>query len=289
MILKKLDVAMFSGEVLKKNKYHQSSDQSKRTRRKEVVGTGGRRTKKNRWWQPKHVNLEKYATETGVMEEMPLVIVSSSSSSSSTSSSSSSSSSTSVSFKCHACVLLGHLEFFQFSLRHPMKESQEGVIHLPFSSSAITRLLDYVYFNELFVEPAARDREKDRERDRETMRLLEVQALCHYLMFDKLHMILTEMLCQRLSPNCVMDILCQAQQQNQRNLERECRRYVVRHYEKVISAWSSSGEVVAGVVGGGGEDLRRGTMSLGEGEGQEEGLPDGRELLVYVLLLDEGS
>ena len=105
-----------------------------------------------------------------------------------------------------------------------------------------------------------------------------------------LHMILTEMLCQRLSsPNSVMDILCQAQQQNQRDLERECRRYVVRHYKKVISAWSSSGEVVGGVVGGGGEDLRRGTMSLGEGEGQEEGLPDGRELLVYVLLLDEGS
>ena len=162
-----------------------------------------------------------------------------------------------------------------------MKESQEGVVHLPFSSSAITRLLDYVYFNELFVEPAARDRDRERERDRETMRLLEVQALCHYLMFDRLHMILTEMLCQRLSPNCVMDVLCQAQQQNQRDLERECRRYVVRHYEKVISAWSSSGEV----VGGGGEGLRRGTTSGGEGQG--EGLPDGRELLVYVLLLDE--
>ena len=53
---------MFDGEVFKHKKYHSSSsDRSKRTRNKEVVGTGGRRTKKNRWWQPKHVDLDKYA------------------------------------------------------------------------------------------------------------------------------------------------------------------------------------------------------------------------------------
>ena len=74
-----------------------------------------------------------------------------------------------------------------------------------------------------------------------------------------LTMLASKVLMCTLSCSTVMDVLQQAVLLDATELRVECQRYVIRNYEEIIEIWSD----------------------------QDEEAPDGRELLVYVLLLGE--
>ena len=72
-------------------------------------------------------------------------------------------------------------------------------------------------------------------------------------MYSDLHELISTVLSNRLTAQVVMEVLSQAIQLNVTFLIRCCQRYVVQYYDSVVE--------------------------------QQQGMIDGRDLLVYVLLL----
>lgn len=84
-------------------------------------------------------------------------------------------------------------------------------------------------------------------------------SLSSLVPIPSLTMLASKVLMRTLSCSTVMDVLQQAVLLDATELRVECQRYIIRNYEEIIKIWSD----------------------------EDEEAPDGRELLVYVLLLGE--
>jgi hypothetical protein len=235
----------------------------------------------NRWWQPKQMtntDMESYVIESGVERDLSLTIVSSAAETSS------SSFVMDKPFVVHQCVVLSSVDFFASLLTVGMRESQERVLRLNYSGQCISMLLDFIYWKKLFVplvpqvpQTASVDTNTQQQCSNVdgshlTVLLLELQALAHYLMYEQLMVVVSAVLGKRLTPQTVMQVMEQSLQFQESALTVECRRFVVKNYIHVVEAW---------------KDCEEGSGESESGEDDEGMAPAGRELLVYVLLMED--